>query len=444
LSAYSDWNFSLFGYAIEGATGIPYEVVVSELLFQPMGMEHSTYVQPLPSEIFNNLATGYGWNYAKYRFEIVPHDLVRMSPGIALVTNGEDMGTYMRPLLNDGNLDGNQIFSEDALALLLKRQGSAHPFSRGWSHAFVENTISGRRVLYKDGNGIGFTSRAILIPEHDLGIFVSTHHRNLGEGLWITQVAVLTTRTLVAEILENFIPESTIEIPEVQSMPDRMERVNRYTGHYQKAGVARNDFFKLEGLLDNVDVKDKGNGTLQIGSGEYQQVEPLVFQNTESSGFFTVFVENLNDEVEFLTFGGTGSYQKVPRYQTKNFQIFLLSAIALISLGMLITWPFTRQGHWVGWVVSLLNLGFLVGVTLLFVPSITDMLIFFKSIPLSVCILFILPWIIGLLSIGLLYFSFILWKDGDATWWGRVRYTLLTASSFALFWFANFWNLIWK
>jgi hypothetical protein len=350
----------------------------------------------------------------------------------------------MRTLLNDGGLDGTPIFSDHALAMLLERQGSAHPYSRGWSYAFVENTISGRRVLYKDGNGIGFTSRIVLIPEHDLGIFVSTNHRNLGEGLWLTQAAVMTTRNLVAEILENFVPESEIEIPQVQPMQDRADRINRYTGHYQKASVARNDFFKLEALLDNVYVKDNGDGTLQIGSGEYQEVEPLVFQNIESPGFFTIFVENLNDEVEFLTFGGTGSYQKVPWYQTKNFQILLVGAISLISLTMLITWPITRQGHWMGWVVSLLNLGFLVGIALMFVPSITDMLIFFKTIPLGVRILFILPWIIGILSISLLYFLVALWKDGDATWWGRVHYTLLTASSFTLVWFANFWNLIWK
>lgn len=48
---------------------------------------------------------------------------------------------------------------------------------------------------------------------------------------------------------------------------------------------------------------------------------------------------------------------------------------------MLIAWPITRQGHWMAWIVSLLNLGFIVGVGILFVPSVTDMLDFFKMIP---------------------------------------------------------------
>lgn len=61
VSSYSDWNFSLLGYAIEKATDTPYEETIAELLFKPLGMENSTYVQPLPDEIYENLAVGYGW-----------------------------------------------------------------------------------------------------------------------------------------------------------------------------------------------------------------------------------------------------------------------------------------------------------------------------------------------------------------------------------------------
>ena len=443
VSAYSDWNFSLLGYAIEGATGKPYETVLEEILFNPGGMKDTTYEQPLPNRIFGNLATGYGWNYPKYRVDIVPHDYVRMSPGIALVTNGQDMGTYLQMLLNDGMWKNNQILNDESLAMLLERQGAAHPLSRGWSYGFVENTISGRQVMYKDGNGIGFASRVVLMPKQDLGIFVSTNHRNLGEGLWLTQAAMMATRTLVSAILENFVPESATDAYQVQP---RIEGTNpsRFVGHYQKAGISRNDFFKMEGLLDNKDVKENGDGTLRIGSGIYQEVEPLVFQNLEHPDFHIIFAENQAGEVEFLTFGGTGSYQKVPFYQTKNFQIGLLAVVTLISLSMLIIWPITRQGHWMAWAISILIVGFIAGVALLFVPRVTDMLIFFKTIPLGVRILFTIPWIIGFLALSLPVFLVSAWKDGDVSWWGKIHYTLMTGSSFATVWLASFWNLILK
>lgn len=442
ISSYSDWNFSLLGYAIEGATGKPYETVMKEILFDPVGMEYSTYQQPLPEEILSNMATGYGWKYTNSSFEIIPHDFVRMSPGIALVTNGEDMGNYMRMLLSDGELNGIKILENESLELLLSRQGAAHPYSRGWSYGYVENTISGRKVMYKDGNGIGFATRVVLMPEHDLGIFVSTNHRNLGEGLWLTEAAMMTTRTLLSEIMENFIPESETSIPEVQPITNSSDHLNRFTGQYQKAGIPRDDFFKLEGLLEKVDVTDNGDGTLQIGSGYYQEVEPLVFQNKDNPGFFVIFVENQDGDVEFLTFGGTGSYQKVPWFQTRNIQIILPIAIILISLSMLISWAITRQGHWMVLPVSLLNIVFVAGIILLFIPSITDLLIFYKTIPFGVKLLFAIPWLILVLSLSLPVILFMTWKNGDISWWARIHYMLVTASSFTLFWIANFWNLI--
>jgi CubicO group peptidase (beta-lactamase class C family) len=212
VQSYSSWDYALLGYAIEQVTGLPYEDAVAELLFAPLGMENSTYAQPLPPEIYDDLAVGYGYNYSTTGYDIVPHDFVRMSPGVALVTNGEDMGNYMRALLNGGSLGGNRILEDEALAMLLERQASAHPFSRGRSYAFHELTLAGRKVLYHDGNGIGFMSRIVLMPEQDVGIFISVNHRNLGEGMWLTQAAAMV-KTLSTEILENFVPATEIEIP---------------------------------------------------------------------------------------------------------------------------------------------------------------------------------------------------------------------------------------
>jgi CubicO group peptidase (beta-lactamase class C family) len=442
VSSYSDWNFSLLGYAIEKTTGTPYEEAIADMLFKPLGMESSTYTQPLPEDIYKNLAVGYGWNYEKASYEIVPHDFVRMSPGVVLVTNGEDMGAYMRALLNGGSLNGNRILKEETLALLLERQSASHPYSRGNTYAFTELTVADRKVLYKDGNGIGFSNRVILMPDQDLGIFVSTNHRNLGEGMWVTEAAVMATRTLTAKILEKFVPASEIEIPEVQPIADRADHIKQYVGHYQKAGISRSDFFKLEGLLDNVDVKNNSNGTLRIGSGTYIEVEPFVFQNVEYPTSFVVFVENQNGEVEFLTYGGTGSYQKVPWYQSKNVQIVLLGMVTLVSLSMTIVWPLKRNGPWLAWVVSLLNLGFIAGVGLLFVPSVTDLLIFFKTIPVSVKVLFALPWLIGLLSLSLPVSLARMWKDGNVTWWTKTHYLLALFSAIATVCLASFWNLM--
>ncbi len=248
---------------------------------------------------------------------------------------------------------------------------------------------------------------------------------------------------LSEKIMENFVPESESVIPEMTSLDDREGQLDSYAGHYQTAHLPSQDFFKLEAMLNNVNVKDNGDGTLQIGSGTYHEVEPLVFQNVESPASIVVFMENDSDEIEFLTFGGTGSYLKAPWYQTMNFRIGLVAVITLASLSMAVLWPFTRQGHWIVWVISFLNLGMLAGVAIL-LSGTADLLVLFKTIPFGGRLLMMLPWLIGILALGLLVFLVKIWKDRAASWWGKVHYSLVTLASIALVWAANFWNLILK
>lgn len=440
VMAYSSWDYALLGYTIEKVTGLPYERVISENLLEPLGMHRSSYLQPLPQEVFANLAIGYGYKNKEDKYRIIPHDFVKMSPGVALVTTGEDMRKYMLALLNGGILDSIQILKQESLAMILERQVSAHPYSRGRSYALSELTLSGRKVFYHDGNGIGFSSRIVLMPEYNLGIFLSTNHRSLSENLTSSKASTML-KNLSTGILENFTPKPTSEIPDVQPMPDAKERIGRYAGHYQTSQISRNDFFKLEALMDNVTVRDNGDGTLKIGSGNYEEVEPLVFQNKKSPSFFTVFVENDDREAAYLTFGGTGSYKKVKWYQHASFHMALFGMIGILFFSMLILWPFTRHGHWVAWVISLLNFIFLLGIGMLFGGG-TDLLIFFKTMPMGTRFLFILPWVNGIMTLGLFFFVVQMWKDIKRSIWGKMHYTLFALASVVLFWLANYWNMI--
>jgi len=168
----------------------------------------------------------------------------------------------------------------------------------------------------------------------------------------------------------------------------------------------------------------------------------LVFQSVTNPASFVIFIENQMGEIEFLTFGGTGSYQKVPWYQVLNVQWAFLGAILLVSLSMIIAWPLTRKSHWIAWIVSLLIVGNIVGVGMIFVESITDLLLFFKTITVGVKILFTLPWIIGIVSLSLPVFLVRMWKEGNTPLWAQIHYVLVMLSAAGTVWLANFWNLM--
>ena len=77
-------------------------------------------------------------------------------------------------------------------------------------------------------------------------------------------------------------------------------------------------------------------------------------------------------------------------------QAGLAGLIALISLVTVLVWPFTRQSSVLVWLLSLVNLAFLVGLGVTLSQS--DLLVFFKEISPGVQLLLILPWISALLT----------------------------------------------
>ncbi|MFY9558018.1 MAG: serine hydrolase domain-containing protein [Blastocatellia bacterium] len=57
--SYSNYGNALAGYIVERVSGQPFEEYVDEHIFRPLGMQHSTYVQPLPDSLKPLMSNGY-------------------------------------------------------------------------------------------------------------------------------------------------------------------------------------------------------------------------------------------------------------------------------------------------------------------------------------------------------------------------------------------------
>ncbi|MDX1479217.1 MAG: serine hydrolase domain-containing protein [Saprospiraceae bacterium] len=437
VMAYSSWDYALLGYVMEKATGMPYEQLIATELLTPLGMLNSTYEQPVPARIASMMATGYGVS-GDGTFQIVPHDFVRMSPGVALVTTGEDMATFMAALLPGSAPDSAGLLTNHSRALIMHRQAAAHRYSRGRTLAFSELRISGRPVLYHDGNGIGFTNRLVIAPEHGFGIFISINHRVFDRTMTPTAANAIV-KELSAAVIEACLPErrDTVQLhPAVRGN----RPLQQYEGYYRLAQVSRTDLFRIQSLLDNVTVRADGN-TLLIGTGHYRQIEPLLFQHEDHPQAFVVFVADANNAIRFLTFGGTGSYERVSVLESPPYQMGLLLGCTALFLSMVVVWPFRRHGHWSFWVASLLHLGYIVGIGMLFSGAV-DLLILFKSVPFGVQLVFLLPWVNGMLSLVLVFLFIRSFSNTRAFTLARAHQGLVILACLAMFWFAHFWNLI--
>ncbi|MBO0722048.1 MAG: beta-lactamase family protein, partial [Blastocatellia bacterium] len=97
--AYSNYGAALAGYIVQRVSGQPFEEYVAEHIFRPLGMAHSTFVQPLPNALKPMMSQGYGLaSESAGQFFLVPG-----SPAGSLYTTATDMARFMLAHLKDGS-----------------------------------------------------------------------------------------------------------------------------------------------------------------------------------------------------------------------------------------------------------------------------------------------------------------------------------------------------
>lgn len=124
---YSNEGVALAGLLLERAAGMPFERVVEERVFRPLGMNHSTFVQPPPFKVVPSGAEG---------------QRLIQSPFGAMVSNAEDMARFMSALL-----------------------------STDLPYGMFDNDIGGYRARFHTGRS-GHESVLYLIPEQRIGLFL--------------------------------------------------------------------------------------------------------------------------------------------------------------------------------------------------------------------------------------------------------------------------------
>ncbi|MFG2328057.1 serine hydrolase domain-containing protein [Streptomyces sp. NPDC048604] len=245
VAAYDNYGYALAGQLVADVSGQPFPTYVAEHILRPLGMTRSTFAQPQPAPIAAGLARGYrpsgtsGWTEDEGQYGA-------WSPtGPGAVSTAADMGRWMTGQLTDDTA---------ANRLMQRVHYRQDPRMPGLGYGFEEWRRGGRTGWFKDGDLPGFHSNLLLIPGHDVGVFVVFNGDGTdGRASW-------DGKDLINRIVDALVPdEPASAAPGAATDPS----LDAYTGTYRAARVSRTGLMAVEGLVASVTVRKDGESGLR-------------------------------------------------------------------------------------------------------------------------------------------------------------------------------------
>lgn len=441
-SSYSNYGTALAGLIVANISGMPFEEYIEKNIFEPLGMKNSTFREPLPPALAGDMATGYKREagvYKKGEFEFISN----FGPAGALSASATDMARFMIMHLQDGRYGEARLLKEATAKQMHSQLYTLDPRLPGMAHGFYETSLNGQHIIGHGGDTMRFHSNLALLPEHNLGIYVS----------YVTSGGMARLELLKA-FLDRYFPAA--ELPAPKAAADFQTRGKRFAGSYR---FTRHNWSTIEKVLSlalSFKVSVTGDNTLLVSGVfpepmQFVEVGPLLFQQVD--GWMTLaFKENEKGEISHLFFGllpFMPTY-RIPWYETQSFSLALLGLGVLLCITTLVSAFYHRKesaagpagARWgvrVAVVQSVLTLIFLVS-CIAIVASYREEIFF--GIPTSLKAALVLPLVTSALAIGMAVLAVLSWKQ---RWWRLVRrlhYSLFALLALGLTWFYIHWNIL--
>ena len=450
-TAYSNYATALAGLIVANVSGLEFNDYIRQNIFEPLGMNHSSFVEPLPEPLAADMAVSYATEagaFLEKPFEII----TSFGPAGALSSTSTDMVRFGQAILNGGELDGNRILKRQTVDQMLKRQFTHDHRLMGMGLGFYAGDYQGARVVGHGGDTRYFHSYLGIDQANDMTFFVSFG----GPGGSPVRSSFGTA------LYREFFPRD--EQPPV-APEDFTERAARYAGTY---GFWRSNFSTIEkalGLAGGVTIAPTQDNTLILSfagkAKQYAEVENNLFREVSSgvslvagiSPRLLAFQENEQGEITGFVMEGLPfmSLRKLPGYATPNFNLTLLGLAFLVFLGVLLRRFYQRKqikslpapdrsairaavfASGANWLVLVAGV--------IVITAIQDSM--YSEIPLLLKLWLVLPIIAVLAGIFLLLRTFGVWKGGllGGTW-ARLRFTVVTLCALFMVWFYWFWNIL--
>ena len=170
IVAYSNYGAMLAGYIVQRVSGEQFDEYVERHIFQPLGMDHSSFEQPLPPALAKGMSQGY---VTASDEKPGPFEYIEVAPAGSLSATATDMAHFMIAQLEGGSYDGASILSPATTRLMHTPQSRMAPGVNGYDLGFYQEDRNGLRIIGHAGDTNYFHSDLHLLLDQDVGFFIS-------------------------------------------------------------------------------------------------------------------------------------------------------------------------------------------------------------------------------------------------------------------------------
>ena len=328
--AYSNYATTVAGYIVQRVSGQDYFDYIDEHILKPLNMNHSTFRQPLPDALKSMMSNGYvvasepakGFEY------------VEAAPAGSSSVSAMDMTHLMMAHLQDGQYEGKQILKPETARTMHSRQFANLPDMNGMCLGFYEETRNGHRIFGHGGDTQYFHSDLHLVPDVQLGFFIS--YNSAGKSESSEREAVWHA------FLDRYFPYD----PPQGSAAKSAEDIQSVSGHYIVSRRADTTLLKVFTVAGETKAFGNDDGTLSLSdlkdaNGEpkkFREIAPLMFRDVNSQDRVGFKRDNSGNLVAVIDFPFM-VFEKAPWYENSSFQVPLIFASLVIIVLTVILWP---------------------------------------------------------------------------------------------------------
>lgn len=388
VELYSNYGYGFLGVVIEDVTGQRFEDYLKANVLQPMGMQESTFTQPLPEP--SRMTPG-RWFYQ------------RSAPAAALTSNVEDMTRFLAATLQEDKA----VLNAHSFGEMTTRPDPSIRIIHGLG--YWTGNDRGHHLVGASGDSGGFHSVLMAFPDEHVGYFTLVS----GGGNSVAWNFYKQFATV------SFGPKTTAEAHPIAETGMSRENRSRFAGFYRTVRYPHNDLSKTFILTDLTHVTVDHDGALRVYGARWLPIGPLEFRKDDGTEKLS-FQTDTSGRVRFLN----SSDERISWYESGYASI----AFYFIFAGLFVTgvWKAKKMMRWISAVVLLHCVGWL-GVCLLIGP---ENLIF--GLPFGLKAILLIGTMLPLLAVASIYSA---WR------YRRKLNYVLTATVLAYIPFVSYWNL---